>query len=209
MVGRYRRRRCRRRDGACGHVREVRRCPANEPRSESPAPAGAGARAAAERLVRIMSGPGYPGFYFPATALLILALRRLGARGSEALVIASVGGWAIHRFIKLFAHRRRPRSMTGRSNELEAFPSGHTSATTAIALTTAHVLAKQHLVPLPIAILIAVAIPLTIGLGRVLSDEPLDDRRDWRMDWRRRRRRTRRDDVRARLIGTLISPATG
>lgn len=120
---------------------------------------------------RILSGPGYPGFYFPATALLILALRRQGARGSEALIIASVGGWAIHRFIKLFAHRRRPHSMTGRSNELQAFPSGHTSATTAIALTAAHVLAKQHLVPLPIAILIAVAIPLTIGLGRVLSDE--------------------------------------
>ncbi len=119
----------------------------------------------------IMSGPGYPGFYFPATALLIALLRRRGARGTGALIVASVGGWAIHRFIKLFTHRRRPESMTGRSNELEAFPSGHTSATTAIATTVAFVLARQQLASLPVATLIAVAIPMTIGAGRVLADE--------------------------------------
>ena len=119
----------------------------------------------------IMSGPGYPGFYFPATALLIALLRHRGARGTVPLIIASVGGWAIHRFIKLFAHRRRPVSMTGRSNELEAFPSGHTSATTAIAMTTAFLLARQHLAPLPVALVIATGIPLMIGAGRLLADE--------------------------------------
>ncbi len=119
----------------------------------------------------IMSGPGYPGFYFPATALLIALLRHRGARGTGALIIAAVGGWAIHRFIKLFAHRRRPESMTGRSNEFQAFPSGHTSATTAIAMTTALVLARQHLASRPVAMLIATAIPMVIGAGRVLADE--------------------------------------
>jgi undecaprenyl-diphosphatase len=118
----------------------------------------------------VMSTPGYPGFYFPATALLIALLRHRGARGTAPLVIASVGGWAIHRFIKLFAHRRRPESMIGRSNEFEAFPSGHTSATTAIAMTTAFVLARQHLAPLPVAVLIATAVPVMVGAGRLLAD---------------------------------------
>jgi membrane-associated phospholipid phosphatase len=123
------------------------------------------------KLGRIISRPGYPAIYFPATALLIAALRRRGARGSDALIIASLGGWATHRFIKLFANRRRPRSMKGRANELEAFPSGHTTASTAIAMTAAYVLARQRLVPLPVAIAIGGLVPATIGAGRVLSDE--------------------------------------
>ena len=123
-------------------------------------------------VARVVSIPGYPAFYFPATALLILALRRQGARGSEALVIASVGGWAIHRFIKLFAHRRRrPRTMRGRGNEYEAFPSGHTTATTAIALTAANVLLRQGLITREAALALGVLVPLTVGASRVFADE--------------------------------------
>ena len=131
------------------------------------------ARSAREKhtLGLVLSGPGYPGFYFPATALLIYFLRTNEARGTVSLIVASVGGWATHRIIKLFARRRRPASMAGRKNEVEAFPSGHTTAATAIAMTTAYVLARQHLVPLPAALAIGLAIPALIGAGRVLADE--------------------------------------
>ena len=123
------------------------------------------------RMARIISGPGYPAIYFPATALMIAALRRRGASGSDALIIASLGGWATHRFIKLFANRRRPRTMKGRSNEFEAFLSGHTTATTAIAMTAAYILAREEIVSLPIAIAIGGLVATTIGAGRVLSNE--------------------------------------
>ena len=123
------------------------------------------------KIALTIGGPGYPGIYFPATALLIAALRRRGASGSDALILASLGGWATHRFIKLFANRRRPRTMRGRSNEYEAFPSGHTSATTAIAITASYVLARQKLVPIPTAVAIGALVPATIGATRVLSDE--------------------------------------
>jgi membrane-associated phospholipid phosphatase len=123
------------------------------------------------RLAWIIGGPGYPGIYFPATALLVAALRRHGRPAAEALAIASIGGWATHRFIKLFATRRRPRSMRGRKNEFEAFPSGHTTASTAIALTTAYIIARRRIVPISSAAAIGTLIPLSVGSARVLADE--------------------------------------
>jgi membrane-associated phospholipid phosphatase len=123
------------------------------------------------RLAWMIGGPGYPGIYFPATAALIAALRRHGRPAAEALAIASIGGWATHRFIKLFANRRRPRSMRGRKNEFEAFPSGHTTATTAIALTAAYILARRRMVPASTAATIGTLIPLSVGSARVLADE--------------------------------------
>jgi membrane-associated phospholipid phosphatase len=124
------------------------------------------------RLVaRIVSIPGYPAFYFPATALLIVWLRRRGASGGQALAIASMGGWATHRVIKLAIRRRRPRTMRGRGNEYEAFPSGHTTASTAIALTAANVLLRQGSISREAALALGVLVPFTIGASRVLADE--------------------------------------
>src|SRR5438477_13123758 len=51
----------------------------------------AGARG--RQVARVTSIPGYPAFYFPATALLMAWLRRRGATGAQALAIASIGGW--------------------------------------------------------------------------------------------------------------------
>jgi membrane-associated phospholipid phosphatase len=123
------------------------------------------------RVGRIVSIPGYPAFYFPATALLIAWLRRRGASGSQALTIASIGGWATHRVIKLAIRRRRPRTMRGRGNEYEAFPSGHTTAITAIAVTAANVLARQGLISREAALAFVVLLPLTVGASRVVADE--------------------------------------
>ena len=61
--------------------------------------------------------------------------------------------------------------MRGRSNEFEAFPSGHTTAATAIALTTAYVLARQRTVEPLEALGFGVSVPLIIGLCRVAADE--------------------------------------
>ena len=123
------------------------------------------------RIARLVSIPGYPAFYFPATALLIGWLRRRGATGSQALAIASIGGWATHRIVKLAIRRRRPRTMRGRGNEYEAFPSGHTTASTAIALTAAAVLLRQRLISREAALACAVLVPTTVGASRVFADE--------------------------------------
>lgn len=123
------------------------------------------------RMARIVSIPGYPAFYFPATALLIAWLRRRGATGSEALALASVGGWATHRVVKLAIRRRRPRTMRGRGQEYEAFPSGHTTAATAIVLTAANVLLRQGLISRETALALGLFVPLTIGASRVVADE--------------------------------------
>jgi membrane-associated phospholipid phosphatase len=125
----------------------------------------------ARRAIHLLTGAGHPSVYFPATALLVHALRRRGLSGGVALAIAAGGGWATHRAIKLFIHRRRPRTMRGHANEFEAFPSGHTTASTAVALTAAWVLAKHDLLPRESAIGLAVGPPLAIGAGRVMADQ--------------------------------------
>jgi membrane-associated phospholipid phosphatase len=129
----------------------------------------AGARG--RQIARMTSIPGYPAFYFPATALLIAWLRRRGATGAQALAIASIGGWATHRIVKLAIRRRRPRTMKGRGNEYEAFPSGHTTATTAIAFTAARVLWQQRLISREAAFALGVLVPVAIGASRVVADE--------------------------------------
>jgi len=123
------------------------------------------------RIGVIGSLPGYPGVYFAITALLIWFLRSRGAHGSVSLAVASVGGWATHRIIKLFVRRRRPESRAGHSHENVAFPSGHTIATTAIALTAAYVFASQGFISAGVALIIAIGFPVKVGTSRVLADE--------------------------------------
>jgi undecaprenyl-diphosphatase len=119
----------------------------------------------------IGSMPGYPGVYFAITALLIWFLQSHGARGAVSLVVASVGGWATHRVIKLFVKRPRPDSRKSHSHYPEAFPSGHTTATTAIALTVAYIFCAQGFVSPPVALLIAVGVPFVVGASRIVADE--------------------------------------
>jgi len=115
--------------------------------------------------------PGYPGVYFAATALLIWFLRAHGARGTTSLIIASVGGWATHRLIKLFVRRRRPESRAGHSHEFQAFPSGHTIAITAVALAGSCIFAAQGFIPATLGAAIAIGLPLLVGISRVVADE--------------------------------------
>ena len=61
--------------------------------------------------------------------------------------------------------------MRGRSNEFEAFPSGHTTAATAIALTTAYVLTRQGAVDSLDAFGVGVGVPILMGTCRVAADE--------------------------------------
>jgi undecaprenyl-diphosphatase len=123
------------------------------------------------RLAVIVGSPGYPALFFPISAGLAWWMHRRGLQGARLVIGAAVGGWATHRAVKLFVRRRRPRTMRGRSNEFEAFPSGHTTAATAIALTTAYVLARQRTVEPLEALGFGVSVPLIIGLCRVAADE--------------------------------------
>jgi membrane-associated phospholipid phosphatase len=122
------------------------------------------------RIIHLLTCPGHPAVYFPLTALLVIDLRRRGLSGGGALTVAAIGGWAMHRGIKLFVHRRRPRTMRGRSNEFEAFPSGHTTASTAIAITAAYILEQHGILSRSDALALAILPPAAIGIGRVLAD---------------------------------------
>ena len=61
--------------------------------------------------------------------------------------------------------------MHGRSNEFEAFPSGHTTAATAISITAARILEQMGVLSRSDALALAILPPVAIGMGRVLADQ--------------------------------------
>jgi hypothetical protein len=113
--------------------------------------------------VRVLTTPGYPWAYIPASVR--------GAHGGRAVVASALLGWASHHAVKLRVRRRRPPSQREQSNYLEAFPSGHTTPVTAIALTTAYVLAREGLAPAVRVAPAALAAAAVVGGTRVYLDE--------------------------------------
>lgn len=124
---------------------------------------------ASSALAALLWPPGWPGFFFPASVLAARALRRRGERG-ELVVSAALLGWASHHVVKRFMTRRRPPTRRGRHNYLESFPSGHTTPATAIALVTAHLVARAGLTPRAAATAGAIGLAGTVGLARVHRD---------------------------------------
>lgn len=83
---------------------------------------------------------------------------------------AAWAGWLVHRGIKLVFVRERPHRR-GQRRRVDSYPSGHTTGTTALAVTAAQVLARQGLVSPRRAALIGVGAPLLMGVYRVIDDE--------------------------------------
>lgn len=94
-------------------------------------------------------------------------------RGGPALTIvlplasASLGGIITHHIVKFIYHRPRPEVALRRNKTEAAFPSGHTTNATAVVLTSAYLLVSAGLLPLPLAIGVAVALCLATGASRV------------------------------------------
>lgn len=125
---------------------------------------------AADAASAILWLPGWPGVYIPASLAIAHALRRRGVRGASLPVAAALLGWASHHGVKLFLERTRPPSMKGKHNEQMAFPSGHTTPATSIALATAFACARGGLMPAGAGAGAAAGTAAAVGLARVYRD---------------------------------------
>ena len=97
------------------------------------------------------------------------AWHRGAGAAALALPLASVMAAAVSRtFEHTMPHRSPP---PGRHSPSEpSYPSGHSLRTMAIALTSAHVLTRERLVPATAVLPIAVAVPIVSGVSRLYFD---------------------------------------
>ena len=102
-----------------------------------------------------------------ATSFLLHQRRR---RGGPAIVRAAWLGWVLHRAIKLGYRRERPPRPDVR-RRTESYPSGHTTGTTALAVSLAEVLRRQALISTRRAAAIAIGAPSLMGAYRVIADD--------------------------------------
>lgn len=127
-------------------------------------------------LVAPLYPMGLPPVLIPAATLLVIWLRRRNARGWRQIESAAMLGWMAHRAVKLFYHRERPRALwrsrrRGKRKGNDAYPSGHTTGVTMVAMTVAQMLRRNKLLPKKAALAIGIGLPIAMGINRVLSDE--------------------------------------
>jgi membrane-associated phospholipid phosphatase len=100
----------------------------------------------------------------------LLTAARLHDRGRDAaavaVVSASLGAVAVTRVLDRWFERRGPQPRRGRLSS-HSFPSGHALQTSAVAVTTGYVLAREKMgpswLPAPLGL-----VPLAAGLGKLL-----------------------------------------
>ena len=129
-------------------------------------------RSIPERLVVHLAGlSGEPALHVPLTILIARALsRRDGWRRAAAVPLASLSGIAAHHAIKLVYRRQRPRGALRAGKREPAFPSGHTTQSTAVCLTVAYVLVRDGLADARTAAPLATIVPILTGIGRITKD---------------------------------------
>ena len=104
-----------------------------------------------------------------ASAATILLLRPEGSALRVLLPMAgaSIGAIVAHHAVKLVYRRPRPAVALSRGKTEPAFPSGHTADATAVLLTSAWMLAHEGLLPLGIAMSVAMTLAIVTGMSRV------------------------------------------
>ena len=124
------------------------------------------------RMTRIATLPGEKFVHPVIAALTALAIWQLrgGAprRYLLPLAAASLGGIIAHHVIKFFYRRPRPAIALGKNKTEPAFPSGHTTNATAVVATSMYLLVREGLLPLPVAIVVLLAVVAMTGASRVL-----------------------------------------
>lgn len=83
------------------------------------------------------------------------------------LASASLAGIITHHVVKFIYHRPRPEVALLRNKTEAAFPSGHTTNATAVVATSAYMLVRAGLMPVPVAIVAVIALCLATGASRV------------------------------------------
>ena len=119
-----------------------------------------------------------PHIHPALAALLGTALRVERGRGGYGPSAASVGAWAVDNAARIFVHQKRPpKAGPHHSRYRYAYPSGHTTAATAIGVATAAAIADD--LPRSQRILLwstVGAFALGVGWSRLYLDEHwLDD----------------------------------
>jgi undecaprenyl-diphosphatase len=125
-------------------------------------------RKARQRIALAATQPGEPYTHFPLSTLIaLLVARRMGFKRGAPVAAASIGGVLAHQGVKLFYGRERPIAAVLRGKKEPAFPSGHTTNSTAVCATAAYVLLREKMAPPALVFPAAVAIPLVVGWSRV------------------------------------------
>src|SRR5215831_3504993 len=113
---------------------------------------------------------GLPGGYLTIAYATARWLHRRDRHGGGSIVASAWMGWLLHRAVKIVLVRRRPPTPHARAR-FDSFPSGHTTGTTALAVTTAIVLRRERLISPRRAALIGIGAPLAMGVYRVIADD--------------------------------------
>ncbi|MEO8334693.1 MAG: phosphatase PAP2 family protein [bacterium] len=102
------------------------------------------------------------------TAAIVLSLRAGPAmRVLLPLASASLGGIIVHHLVKFVYHRHRPEGALRRDKTEAAFPSGHTTNATSVIVTSAFILVREGVLPIPVALALAVVVAIITGVSRV------------------------------------------
>jgi undecaprenyl-diphosphatase len=113
---------------------------------------------------------GLPGGYITIAHATALYLKRRRLAGGSAIVTSAWLGWLVHRGVKIVYQRERPRMPRVR-RRMDSYPSGHTTGTTALAVTMALVLRRRGVLSSSAAAALGVGSPLVMGAYRVIDDE--------------------------------------
>jgi membrane-associated phospholipid phosphatase len=124
-----------------------------------------------ERAAKAISPIGAPEGHGPAALLLALWLwRRTGSpAGGTAVLAASAGSRLTSVALERWIRQRPPPPGRHKPSE-PSFPSGHALESAAVALTAAHVLVAERLVPPAAAVAMGLALPAVAGGGKLYRD---------------------------------------
>jgi undecaprenyl-diphosphatase len=95
-----------------------------------------------------------------------LAIRGHRLVAAEMLIVPIVADLLFH-VAKRFYARPRPLGLGAGMDSSYAFPSGHATVSAAVCVTLAFVLLREGLIGRPVALAIAVLVPILVGVSRV------------------------------------------
>ncbi len=120
----------------------------------------------------IASPPAFPLVYMPASFIAAHLLAKRGSASAERVPLAAGLAFVAYHALKRASHRRRPPSTVGRANYEHAYPSGHATASSAVAVATMLAMRHNSHRPAPITLAaLGVGVPVLVGISRVLLDE--------------------------------------
>jgi undecaprenyl-diphosphatase len=131
-------------------------------------------RTAGDTVAHATNPLGKEWFHIPAALALSLYVARQRrkhrhARGAFAPVVASAAAEVLSRALDRLPPHRRPPAGHPKPHK-PSFPSGHALETTAVAGTSAYVLARENLAAAPAAFGTAAALSLASTVGRLYLD---------------------------------------